>query len=334
MQAPALADPRVFPVDLDVRARRFSFLTIDESVLERSAFLDTRIEAPLAEARAWPAADLAGVPVPARPPAFLWHTSFCCSTLLARALHLPPAVVALKEPLVLRRLSDARDGGLELGDLPELALRLLARPWAPGAAVLVKPTHAALNIAAPLLAAVPAARGVVLHSTLDDFLVSNLKKREESRRRVPRLAERALRASGLAARLPRAARSPPDFLEQVALQWTAQTALAQQVLAGVGAGRLRAVGERELLADLPGVALACAAWLDLPVAEGALRQRAAAIARHHAKDTTLAYDADAREREASRVRARHGPSIAAALQWAGRHLLPLLGDPHLRPPLP
>ena len=106
------------------------------------------------------------------------------------------------------------------------------------------------------------------------------------------------------------------------------------MLAGVGAGRLRAVGERELLADLPGVALACAAWLDLPVAEGALRQRAAAIARHHAKDTTLAYDADAREREASRVRARHGQAIAAALQWAGRHLLPLLGDPHLRPPLP
>jgi hypothetical protein len=205
---------------------------------------------------------------------------------------------------------------------------------APGAAVLLKPTHVALNVAAILHAAAPAARGVLLHSTLEDFLVSNLKKREQSRRRVPRLAERALRASGLAARLPRAARAPPGFLEQVALQWTAQTALAQQVLAGVGASRLRAVAERELLADLPGVALACAAWLDLPVAEGVVRLRAAAIARHHAKDTSLAYDADAREREATRVRARHGEAIAAALAWSGRHLLPLLGDPVLRPPLP
>lgn len=334
MQVPLPDDPRMFPVELDVRARRFWFLAIDESVLERSAFLDTRIEAALADARALPAAALAGLAEPARPPAFLWHTSFCCSTLLARALHLPPAVVALKEPLVLRRLSDARDAGLELGDLPALALRLLARPWAPGAAVLLKPTHVALNVAATLQAAAPGARGVLLHSTLDDFLVSNLKKRDDTRRRVPRLAERALRASGLAARLPRAAASPPGFLETVALQWVAQTALAQQLLASVGVARLRAVGERELLADLPGVALACAAWLDLPVAEGAVRARVAAIARHHAKDTTLDYDADAREREASRLRLRHGAAIAAALQWAGRHLLPLLDDARLHPPLP
>lgn len=334
MQAPPLDDPRVFPVDLDVAARRFAFLAIDEAVLERSAFLDTRIEAPLAQAVPVPVAALAALRDPPRPPAFLWHTSFCCSTLLARALHLPPAVVALKEPLVLRRLSDAHDAGKPLGELPQLALRLLARPWAPGAAVLVKPTHAALNIAAPLLAAMPGARGVVLHSTLDDFLVSNLKKREETRRRVPRLAERALRASGLAAKLPRAARTPPGFLETVALQWTAQTALAQQVLAGAGPGRLRAVAERDLLADLPGVALACAAWLDLPVAEGAVRARAAAIGRQHAKDATLAYDPAARAQEAARVRARHGAALDTALAWARRHLLPLLASPELGPPLP
>ena len=104
---PDFQDASWFPVDLDVPARAFRFLKLAPSVLEDSVFLDTRIGAPLEQAVAVPAGALGASPAGAVP-AFLFHTSFCCSTLLARTLHIAPRVVALKEPLVLRRLADAR----------------------------------------------------------------------------------------------------------------------------------------------------------------------------------------------------------------------------------
>ena len=103
-----LTDARWFPVDLNVRERRYGFLRIEDAVLERSSFLDTRIDAPLAQAVAVAADSLGELDVAARAPAWLFHTSFCGSTLLARVLHAPPHGVCLREPMVLRRLGDAR----------------------------------------------------------------------------------------------------------------------------------------------------------------------------------------------------------------------------------
>ncbi|HEY4555061.1 MAG TPA: hypothetical protein VIG68_01300, partial [Lysobacter sp.] len=203
-------DARWFPVDLDVVHGRFAFLPIDADVLERSVFLDTRIEARLTDATVVDADALpAGDPPP---PGWLFHTSFCCSTLLARALHLPPALVALKEPLVLRRLADAREAGQDTDALLPQTVALLARPWQPRGAVVIKPTHAALNIAGDCLDATPGSRAVVLSSGLEDFLVSNIKKTPETQAKIPALAERALKAGTLAARLGPGAFAPPDLL--------------------------------------------------------------------------------------------------------------------------
>src|SRR5688572_9854321 len=198
---PSLADAHWFPVDLHVPERRFAFARLDVEALERSTFMDTRLNAQLASLEPVDADRAAALAQPAHAPAWLFHTSFCGSTLLARALHVPPYQVALKEPLVLRRLGDARHAGWDTGDLPSTTARLLARPWNDGGGVLIKATHAALNIAGDLLDASPDSRAVLLTSSLDDFLVSNLKKPADTLAKVPELAERALRAGTLHARL-------------------------------------------------------------------------------------------------------------------------------------
>ncbi len=325
---PALdaGDASWFPVDLHVPERRFAFARLDVDALERSTFMDTRLDAPLSCVDNVPVDGVAALPMPARPPAWLFHTSFCGSTLLARALHVPPAQVALKEPLVLRRLGDARHAGWEVADLCGVSARLLARPWADGGGVLVKATHAALNVAADLLDATPGSRAVLLTSSLDDFLVSNLKKPRDTLEKVPALAERALQAGTLHRRLPPQALQPPDLLCAVALQWAAQRDVLSR-LATRFADRVRVLDFSQLARDPVEVTLACARWWRLPASEETVRARASDVARRNAKAVDVSYSAAQREQETRLVQERHGEDLACTHAWAQRFVLPALDAP-------
>ncbi len=317
------ADAAWFPLDLNVPERSFSFARIDVDALERSTFMDTRLDAAVAQIEAVPADVLAAMPVPA-PPAWLLHTSFCGSTLLARALHVPARQVALKEPLLLRRLGDARHAGRDLGELCELSARLLSRPWTAGGGVLIKATHAALNVAPDLLAATPGSRAVLLTSSLDDFLVSNLKKNADTQAKIPALAERALQAGTLHLRLPPQALQPPDLLCAAALQWAAQRDLVATLASRFGDDRVRVLDFETLLAAPADVAVACSRWLRLPASADEVAARAAEASRSNAKAVSVAYGAGQREREAQLVLAHHAEPIARARGWAARFLQPAL----------
>ena len=322
--AQQLADAAWFPLDLHVPDRSFSFARLSVDALERSTFMDTRLDASIAAVEAVSADALAALPALSTAPAWLLHTSFCGSTLLARALHVPPHQVALKEPLLLRRLGDARHAGWPLADLCDLSVRLLARPWSPGGGVLIKATHAALNIAPELLSATPVSRAVVLTSSLDDFLVSNLKKPADTQAKVPALAERALRAGTLHRRLPAAALQPPDLLCAAVLQWAAQRDLVGALADTFGSARIRVLDFNDLLDDLTGVAVACSRWLRLPAPQDAVMARAQDVAQRNAKAVAVEYSADQRAREAQLVRDRYRTELDRARDWAERHVLPAL----------
>jgi hypothetical protein len=315
-------DASWFPVDLHVPRREFSFLSIEPAVLDRSVFLDTRIEVALAAARPVPedAVSASGPAVTG----WLLHTSFCCSTLLARALHVPPVQVVLKEPLVLRRLADARHAGWATSGLLEKTVGLLGRPWSSGGSVIVKPTHAALNIAGDLLDAAPRSRAVILTSSLDDFLVSNLKKSPETRERIPALAERALAAGAFAQRIARSALTPPDLLCAAALQWAAQRELGAELIGTHGTSRVRALLADRLLDDVPAAALACARWLGGTAKAQSVASRAAAVAGENAKEVGMKYDAVRRRQEAFAVRAHYSSLIEQAVNWFDDVLAPAM----------
>lgn len=323
--APALADARWFPVDLNVPRREYAFLPIGAEVLDRSAFLDSRIDAPLREASSVAVDVVAQAALPeAAPLAWLFHTSFCCSTLLARMLHVPPCQVVLKEPLVLRRLSDARHAGWPLDGLVDPSVRLLSRPWDPCPAVVIKPTHAALNVAVELLDASPGSRGVILMSSLEDFLISNLKKPPETLAKVPALAERALQAGSFHTRLPTDALAPPDLLAAVALQWAAQRELCTDIAKAVGPQRLRLLDAATLLDDVQAIAWQCAQWLRLPVPRSLLAPRVAESSQRHAKARAAPYDPGHRAADARRIRVRFDSEIVAVLRWFDRLVMPAM----------
>lgn len=325
-----LSDARWFPVDLHVQERRYGFLRLDDDVLERSSFLDTRIDAPLATAIPVPADALGEMELPSEQ-SWLFHTSFCGSTLLARVLHAPPHNVCLREPMVLRRLGDARHVEQAIAPLVSQATALLSRPWHAGGRVTIKPTHAALNIAVDLLDASPESRAVVLTSTLDDFLVSNLKKAPETQAKIPQLVERAMKASGFHTRLPQAAFQPPSLPCAAVLQWAAQRELVASMAENVGARRMCVVDMDRLMADLPGTVRRLAGWLSLDIPTATLESRCRNEARRNAKATETSFSASQRSQEARLVEQMFSTELSQARGWAASYVLPFMRSQALQP---
>ncbi len=319
-----LRDPRWLAIDLDVARERYSMIRIDAQTLAQSSFLDTRIEMPPADITHVALAEVQRARLDVPPPAWLWHTSFCCSTLLARMLHLTPWQVCLKEPLSLRRLGDARLAGIDVDRFLAPTVALLSRPWHADGAVVIKPTHAALNVAEDLMRVTPGSRALVITSTLRDFLVSNLKKTVETQSRVALLADRALRATELRHRLAADAFQPPDLLCCVALQWAAQQELLFEIEQRLGPTRLRWLQENDLLAAMPRTVRDVADWLRLPAPWRALESHVADAGRRNAKALAADYGPARRAREAMLVMQLHGAAIDKAMDWAAKRLRPAM----------
>jgi hypothetical protein len=123
----------------------------------------------------------AGTSAPLR---FILHSAFCCSTLLARAFDAPGLAMGLKEPVIL---NDLIGWQLRGGDRRQIAnvldgsLTLLARPFAPGEAVVIKPSNVCNAMAPLILQMRPDARALLLYAPMPVFLGSVARKGMDGR---------------------------------------------------------------------------------------------------------------------------------------------------------
>ena len=251
---------------------------------------------------------------------FLFHSAFCGSTLLARAFDRPGLAMGLSEPLALNDMVGFRRRGASpaaVARTSDAALRLLSRPFAPGEAVVVKPSNVVNPLAELLLRLAPQARAVFLHAPLETFLISVARKGLHCRNWVRELLEGYLREGYLEGM----GFSPEDHFRQSDLQVAAVGWLAQHrhfaALAGkYGPGRLASLDGDAMLAD-PARALAAVArhyGLALGAAELAEILAGPAFARH--SKSGAAYSAEARAADYARVREAHGEEIGMVLVWA------------------
>lgn len=312
-----------FPVDLDVKSKCFLFKMTSLEELRKNTFLDSRffkagsetnrLELEYFLSQHWDLANKIG---------FVFHTSFCCSTLLSRLLDFPSHSLVLKEPLVLRRLSDAELVGSHEFALHQTALNLLFRSVSENLAVLLKPTHVALNIADSMLSCKPQAKALIITSTLEDFLISNIKKSIESKQKVPELVERFMSASDLPSRLPAQAFAPPTFLCGVALQWYAQHSVIHKLINGSNGHNIKLVWETDLL-KLPHETLAsCLQWFDWSIPPDVIEMQATKVMKQHAKSTSRTYDPNEKEYEDNLLMNKYREDLDLALKWSKQYLSP------------
>jgi hypothetical protein len=314
-----------FPVDLNVKSKSFVFQSTTLEALKEGTFLDNRFFKTDSMMSSLEHNKFADTPLKlADKIGFLFHTSFCCSTLLARLLDFPNHSLALKEPLILRRLSDAELIGRSESSLQQTALNLLFRSVADDCAILVKPTHVALNIANSMLSCLPRAKALLISSTLKDFLVSNIKKSEQTKLKVPELVERFMSASNYHAQLPPQAFSPPTFLCGVALQWHAQRWITNELMNGSNGHNIKLLWETDLLNTPNQTLVDCLDWLDWSVPENAIETQISQITTQHAKSSSRSYNANEKKYEDNLLTDKYHDDIHLALRWSEQYLAPYL----------
>ncbi len=329
-----LADPGCFPSSYDAGRACFELRRADRVALSAAPFLDQRFTAARPVVGRLPLAGLLA-PEPPTPPLYVFHTAFCCSTLLCRCLDHPGLCLTLKDSGLVMDLANAlRTAGDPAGarrarEALIQGVRLLARPHSPGERVLIKPPNAAAVAHGPLLEAAPGSRAVLLFSSLRSFMVSILKKGEQGRAFVRTLYNIfTLDGTGLAAIPSRQAMTFTD-MQVMALVWRHQMESYAGLLERYGRARLTVLDCERLLDDPAATLKLLRGRLVLDLPDAAIDATVAGeVLRRNAKFEGSDYDARARREEAAEVEAAWAADLDRIVGWAGNVVLdrPLRGD--------
>ncbi len=317
--ASVVGDARWLAHRYDPQGDAFHFVDVPRVAQSRATFLTDAELPPEPPLRAIGRADALAAPTTTAPIHYLFHSAFCCSTLLARALDRPGLAMALKEPVVLNDLVGWRRRGGKDADVAavlDATLTLLARPFGPGESVVIKPSNIVACVSNAMLTMRPASRGVLLHTSLRAYVASIAKKGLWGR-----LWVRDLFVGLQQDRLIDLGFVPEDHIKLTDLQiaavgWLAQHALFARMLDRHGPERLRSLDSESLLARPEATLHALFAlfgWRDREasiadiLADGAFRRNA---------KTHLPFGTAERAAERHGAEAAHADEIDKVAIWA------------------
>jgi hypothetical protein len=167
------ADPQWLPVNL-MNGETLQFLHVTRPERASVAFLtDEYLQAQSQSACSFGLRQVeSALPTSASPAGFVFHSAFCRSTLLTRALDLPGVAHGLQEPQIINDVAVMeRHKRLDRSVLDPV-MNLLARPVQAGERVVIKPSNEANLLIPTLLTAQADARAILLYAPLDRFLRS------------------------------------------------------------------------------------------------------------------------------------------------------------------
>lgn len=170
-----LPDPDWLPHSYDPTSDKVGFVRLGPEARKQQVFLaDFR---PQSDAdAAWLDADtVRSSQVQSPKVSFVFHSAFCRSTLLVKAIDEFDSAVGLSEPLIVNSLQ-ANSGNPKARSLIGPVLSLLGRAGAGASTVVIKPSNFANGLIPLLLSANAAEQALFLYGNLRDFLISVLKK--------------------------------------------------------------------------------------------------------------------------------------------------------------
>jgi hypothetical protein len=303
-----------------IDARRYAFVDVSADTYARSAFLDERMQPRPQRAHGLGVAAidaaLEALPTWRAPDAWIAHTSFCASTLLATCLQ-SPWMLVLREPQVLGQLANLRrvDDNDAYRDHLRRCLALLGKRYGHDQRVAVKLSNHANNLLGDALAARRGARALLMTGTYEELCLSMLGHADEARDALPRFIA-VMQRDRACASADACKADSLDLLQQTALLWSLQL----HALAGVAAvhgPRLRWLPAAEFLAA-PDVTMAAVdAWFaqtrDDDAREAAIRACFGRDAKGRGGGAT-----DDRRDERERRKTAQAAAIGAARSWAER----------------
>jgi|CXWL01.1.fsa_nt_gi hypothetical protein len=256
---------------------------------------------------------------PAAPTHFIFHSAFCCSTLLARAFDLPGVSMGLKEPVIVNDIVGWRLRGADgrrVAEALDHALGLLARPFEAGEATIVKPSNVANGLAPAMMGLRPEAKALLLSAPLPVFLKSIAKKGMWGRLWVRDLLVKQLREGFIDLGFEQADYLGLTDLQAAAVGWLAQHASFARMATEFGPQRVRTL-DSETLLDRPGESVATIAALFGIALDGAqLSGILAGPAFATDSKTGDAFSVSARAAGYNAAAQHHADEIEKVLFWA------------------
>ncbi|MFT4824117.1 MAG: hypothetical protein ACI9DH_000089 [Halioglobus sp.] len=321
-----LKDPAWFPAALDTKVGTISFARISRDALSKEAFLDQRMDGSVTARETVSLNDvMAAVAGQAhKPPAFVFHSAFCCSTLLASALDASGAVLSLKEPNILMDLANAFrvDGqarqSRQYGEtLAQTIFTLLATSSDSNENILIKPTNTANNLLP--FAIKSGAPVLLLYGSLRSFLVSVLKKGEACKSFVRgQYNIFALDGEGLAAIPQRQAVAFTD-LQAAAIVWRHQLELFQRAIAATPREQVACLDFKHLTATPVPILQAVTRHLNLPHTNAELESIAnGPVFRRNAKFIGQVFSPEQVDQDVRMIEERYGQTLDLIESWANR----------------
>jgi hypothetical protein len=254
----------------------------------------------------------------AAPLRIIFHSAFCASTLLTRALDRPGMAMGLSEPTILNDIVGIRQRReaepKRIAQLVDEAMLLLARPWGTGEAVVVKPSNILNPLAAAMLALRPEASAVLLYAPLPVFLASVARKGMWCRLWARELLERLLQDGVVDLGFEAHEWFRLTDLQVAAVGWIAQHRLFHDLKARCG-DRVMAVDSEAMLADAPDALGRIAGHFALGGTDiGVELAKGPAFARHSKSGSD--FSAGQRAAERAQALSAHGEEIEKVTIWA------------------
>ncbi|WP_395647418.1 hypothetical protein [Terricaulis sp.] len=319
-----IADPTWLPHDYEPRDDTLTFVRLDREAQRRAIYLDQRFLARAPKSMPAPIHELPvdAIAARAQPMHFVFHTSFCASTLMARALDVPGVAMGLKEPAVLLSFADAWAGGRRspgASTVLNAALNLLSRPLAPGEINVVKPVNIVNYLIPIFMNWRRDTKAIVMHSTLDAFLRAIARRGLEGRNFARGVHHQLSTAIPLEHGLSAEDMVRMSDLQIAAMAWLMQTAFVSSVVKIFGPERIRLLNGDRFVAEPAPTMSRLSAFFGLAMNDQQISDLVEGpVFREHSKQPMLAFDASSQKAQFENTGTIHFEELNAVRAWARR----------------
>ncbi|MCY2976637.1 MAG: hypothetical protein NTW52_18425 [Planctomycetota bacterium] len=166
LQQALSASPKLFPLNIDAEGRVVQLVGLSEADYQAASFLDNRLlsaNTPQATVP-WQELAVAASDLPIHCD-FIFHISHVGSTLLSRLLGSHPSCFSVREPAILRLISQGK-----FQDRLKTFLGLWSRTYHPSQRAIIKATSFVSEIAVQLLSVAPDSRALLMFVKPETFL--------------------------------------------------------------------------------------------------------------------------------------------------------------------
>ena len=315
------ADASLLPHMADLANDRVLIALVGEADYRGASFLDQRLLTDRIgrEWMAWDALPDLGTAAPS--PYFIFHIGHVGSTLVSRLLAEVGDVLPLREPMLLRTMTQVA----ERVDRPESVwspalyrLRMaqtlgwLGRGFGPEPRAMVKASSVITAIADDLTGT--DGRALFVHVTLPRYIETILAGEASMAETLAQAPARMARLADLLPDFPFALWQLPP-VTRVAMSWLCEMATAQRTLPPANPRHLW-IDFEDMLADPAAELAAQCAHFGLPVDAARIDAALAGpIMRQYSKAPEHGYSPDLRRELQAQAAAEHAPAIAEAIAW-------------------